>query len=169
MAMNQISLARRVLLGMAISMLLLVLVVQPALAAGPVREKLDFPPAGSFDGICDFSVGYTIIQNNEYTLTYFDASGNPVRSLTQGRLVVAFANASNPSHSVTLNISGPGWTTYNSDGSLTITFLGRSAIFLEGQIMLSSGRVVVVASDPLAIGMLVLAAGNQSNLCATLA
>jgi len=169
MTMTQISLAKRVVLGMAISMLALVLVVGPALAAGPVREKLDFPPTGSFDGICDFSVGYTIVHNDEYILTYFDASGNPLRSLTQGRLVVTFANASNPSHSVTLNISGPGWTTYNSDGSLTITFLGRAAIFLDGQIMLSSGRVVVVASDPLAVGILLLAAGNQSNLCATLA
>ena len=169
MTTNQVSQAKRALFGLALSMLALAVVVQPVLAAGPVREKLDFPPAGSFDGICDFSVGYTIMQNNEYTLTYFDGSGNPVRSLTQGRLVVAFANASNPSRSVTLNISGPGWTTYNSDGSLTITFLGRSAIFLDGQIMLSSGRVVVVASDPLAVGMLLLAAGNQSNLCATLA
>jgi hypothetical protein len=169
MTMTQISLAKRVVLGMVISMLALVLVVEPALAAGPVREKLDFPSTGSFDGICDFSVAYTIVQNNEYTLTYIDASAKPVRSLTQGRLVVTFANASKPSHRMTLNISGPGWTTYNSDGSLTITFLGRAAIFLGGQIMLSSGRVVVVASDPLAVGILLLAAGNQSNLCATLA
>jgi len=169
MTMNQISLGKRVLFGVVISVLLQAVVVQQVFAAGPIREKLDFPPTGSFDGICDFSVAYTIVQNNEYTLTFFDSSGNRVRSLTQGRLVVTFANASNPSHSMTLNISGPGWTTYNADGSLTITFLGRSAIFLEGQIMLSSGRAVVVASDPLAVGILLLAAGNQSNLCTMLA
>lgn len=169
MTTNQVSQAKRVLFGLALSMLALAVVLQPVLAAGPVREKLDFPPTGSFDGICDFSVGYAIVQNNEYTLTYVDASSNPVRLLTQGRLVVTFTNASNTSHSVTLNVSGPGWTTYNADGSLTITFLGRSAIFLEGQIMLSSGRAVVVASDPLAVGILLLAAGNQSNLCTTLA
>jgi hypothetical protein len=167
--MNQVCQAKRVLFGLVISMLALAVVVQPVSAAGPVREKLEFPPTGSFEGICDFTVDYTIVQNNEYTLTYVDASGNPVRLLTQGRLVVTMANASNPSHSVTVNISGPGWTTYNADGSLTITFLGRSAIFLGGQIMLSSGRAVVVASDPLAVGILLLAAGNQSNLCSTLA
>jgi hypothetical protein len=169
MRINQVSQAKRGLFGLVISMLALAVVVQPVLAVGPVREKLEFPPTGSFEGICDFTVDYTIVQNNEYTLTYFDASGKPVRLLTQGRLVVTMANASNPSHSMTVNISGPGWTTYNADGSLTITFLGRSAIFLDGQIMLSSGRAVVVASDPLAVGILLLAAGNQSNLCATLA
>jgi len=169
MTMTQVSLTKRVVFGIAVSMLALIVVAQPVLAAGPVREKLEFPPTGSFDGICDFSVGYTIVQNNEYTLTYVDASGNRVRSLTQGRLVVTFANASNGSQSMTLNISGPGLTTYNADGSLTIIFLGRSAIFLEGQIVLSSGRVVVVASDPLAVGILLLAAGNQSNLCTMLA
>ena len=76
---------------------------------------------------------------------------------------------SEPSHSLTVNISGPGQTVYNADGSQTITFLGNGAIFLADQIMLNSGRVVVIAPDALSVGYVVLAAGNQRNLFTMLA
>ena len=53
--------------------------------------------------------------NTEYTITWFDSANNPIRGITQGRLVVSFTNASNPANHVTLNISGPGKTTFNAE------------------------------------------------------
>ncbi|HEV2035960.1 MAG TPA: hypothetical protein VGU71_17495 [Candidatus Dormibacteraeota bacterium] len=47
--MNQISVAKRVLFGLVISVLAHAVIVLPVLAAGPVREKLDIPTTGTFD------------------------------------------------------------------------------------------------------------------------
>jgi hypothetical protein len=160
---------KRVLTALALSFVVPGMLASAVLAAGPVREKLIIPSPGTLGGICAFTVDYTIVVNGEYSITWVDASGKPVRSLTQGRLVVTFTNSAMPSHSLTLNISGPGQTVYNADGSQTITFLGNGAIFLADQIMLNSGRVVVIAPDALSVGYVVLAAGNQRNLCTMLA
>jgi len=113
-------------------------------------------------------VNFAIVVNNEFTITFFSA-GNPVSGITQGRLVVTFSNASNPSHAVTLNISGPGKATFNADGSQTIVFLGNSVVFFAGDMVLSSGRVVVLATDPLLPAQLISVSGNQRSLCAMLA
>ena len=114
-------------------------------------------------------MNFAIVVNNEFTITFFDSSGNPVSGITQGRLVVTFSNASSPSHAVTLNISGPGKTTFNADGSQTIVFLGNSVVFFAGDMVLSSGRVVVLATDPLLPAQLISVSGNQRSLCAMLA
>jgi len=103
--------------------------------------------------------------NTEYTITSFDSSNNPIRSILEGRLVVSFTNASNAANHMTLNISGPGKTTFNPDGSQTIVFLGNGVLFAADDIVFSSGRVVVVAPDPLSPGVIVSASGNQRSLC----
>jgi hypothetical protein len=159
---------KRVLSALALSLLVSVALAPAALAAGPVREKLIIPTPGTIEGICDFTVVYTVAVNNEYNKNFYDASGKLVRTLTDGRLVVTFTNATKPLNSLTLNVSGPAQTVYNADGSQTITFLGNSAIFLADQIMLSSGRVVVIAPDALSVGVVVLAAGTRHNLCTML-
>lgn len=167
--MRQMPFVKRVLLGLAASVLLGVLAAPPVAAGGPVREKLEFPPTGTFPGVCGWDVNFAIVFNNEYTLTWFDSGGHPVSQITQGRLVVTFSNASQPSHAVTLNISGPGKTTFNADGSQTIVFLGNGVAFVNGDTVLSSGRLVILATDPLLPGELVSVSGNQRSLCDMLA
>ena len=156
---------KRFLLGLSAVVILEVLAAPPVSAAEPVRQKLDIPPTGTFSGLCAFDVDYAIVVNTEYTITWFDSAGNPLRGITEGRLVVGFSNASNPAHHMTLNISGPGKTTFNADGSQTIVFLGNSLVFLADDMVLSSGRLVVVAPDPLSPGVVVSASGNQRSLC----
>jgi len=157
---------RRALPAVFILLLLQMIAAIPVSAAGqPLRQKLDFPPTGTFGGICAFDVDYAIVVNTEYITTWFDSAGNPLRAQTQGRLVVTFTNASNPAHRMTLNISGPGLTTFNADGSQTIVFYGNGLAFLEDDMILSTGRLVVVAPDPLSPGQLVSASGNQRSLC----
>ena len=167
--MIQMPSIKRLLLGL-FAVLLLEVTAAPAVdASGPVRAKLEFPPGGTFIGVCSFDLNFAIVFNNEYTITWFDSNGNPSRGLTQGRLVVTFTNGSAPSHSVTLNISGPGITTFNADGSQTIVFLGNGVAFFNGDTILSSGRLVVLATDPLLPAQLISASGNQRSLCAMLA
>ena len=167
--MIQMPFVKRLLLGL-FAVLLLEVVAAPAVgASGPVRAKLEFPPTGTFPGVCSFDVNFAIVVNNEFTITFFDSAGKPVSAITQGRLVVTFSNASSPSHAVTLNISGPGKTTFNADGSQTIVFLGNGVVFFAGDTVLSSGRLVVLATDPLLPAQLISASGNQRSLCAMLA
>jgi len=163
--MNQMPFVRRLLLGLFAVLLLEVMTAAPVFANSPVRQKLDFPPTGTFSGLCTFDVDYAIVVNTEYTITWFDSANHPIRGLTQGRLVVSFTNASNPANHMTLNISGPGKTTFNADGSQTIVFLGNSLVFTADDMVLSSGRLVVVAPDPLSPGVIVSASGNQRSLC----
>ena len=167
--MIQMPYVRRFLLAVFALLVLQLMLAVPVSAGGqPLRQKLDFPPTGTFGGICAFDVDYAIVVNTEYITTWFDSAGNPLRTETTGRLVVTFTNASNPSHHMTLNISGPGRTTFNPDGSQTIVFYGNGLAFLEHDMVLSSGRLVVVAPDPLSPGVLVSASGNQRSLCALL-
>jgi len=167
--MIQMPIVKRLLLGLFAGLVLEVMAAPAVGASGPVRAKLEIPPTGTFPGICSFDVNFAIVVNNEFTITFFDSAGNPVSGITQGRLVITFSNASSPSHAVTLNISGPGKTTFNTDGSQTIVFLGNGVVFFAVDTVLSSGRIVVLATNPLLPAQLISASGNQRSLCAMLA
>jgi hypothetical protein len=147
--------------------LALVMTAPTAAADGPQRVKLVVPP-GTISGVCTFDVDVTIVRNTEYNIVFSDSAGNPVKIITQGQLIVTFTNVSN-GNSLTLNISGPGSTTINPDGSLTIVFLGNAVLFSATDVIYSTGRVVVVAPSPLSPGTIVSASGIQRSLCALLA
>jgi len=139
-----------------------------AAAAAPVREPIVIPSPGSFAGLCSFEVDYTVVTNTSYSLVWFDAAGNPTKAITQGHLVVSFTNATNPAHTATLNISGPGQTSFNADGSETIVSDGNWIIFTDADIIYSTGRLVLVAPDPLSPGVITSATGQQRSLCSML-
>jgi hypothetical protein len=117
--------------------------------------------------LCAFDVDYTVPVNTEYNIVFFDSAGNPVKAITEGRLIVQFTNVSN-GYSLTLNISGPGIATFNPDGSQTFVFLGNGVLFTD-TILYNSGRLVLVAPDPLSPGVIVSASGQQRDLCELLA
>lgn len=154
----------KVTLPAAVAGVLLALLAQPVEAAGPMRTPLPNSP-GVVSGFCTFDINVTFPVNGEFITTFTDASGNPVRSLVDGHLVATLTNASAPNHSITVNVSGPGQIIYNADGSQTITFLGNSAIFVTKGFLLTSGRVVVRAASPTALGILLTAEGRQTNVC----
>lgn len=166
--MVQVPFVKRLLLAL-FAMLLIVMIAGPAVAAGgPMRVKLDIPSPATIGGICSFDINYSVVVNNEYNIVFFDSAGNPVKVITEGNLVVTFTNASNGS-SLTLKISGPGTTTINADGSQTIVFLGNGVLFTANDVIFSTGRVVIVAPNPLSPGTIVSATGIQRSLCAMLA
>jgi hypothetical protein len=164
--MIQMPFVKRFLLGLSGAALLAVLFAPTVLGAGPQRVKLEIPP-GTFSGLCAFDVDYTVPVNTEYNIVFFDSAGNPVKAITEGRLIVQFTNVSN-GYSLTLNISGPGIATFNPDGSQTFVFLGNGVLFTD-TILYNSGRLVLVAPDPLSPGVIVSASGQQRDLCELLA
>jgi hypothetical protein len=161
--MIRLPLVRRILVAVWAIVVLGLLTMPPVSAAAPVRVKLDLPPA-TISGLCTFDVAYVAVVNNEYNIVFSDSAGNQVKQITEGHLVLTFTDTSN-GHSLTLNISGPGITTFNPDGSQTIVFLGNGILFTNNQIILNSGRVVIVAPDALSPGVIVSASGVQRDFC----
>src|SRR5207247_3061054 len=127
---------------------LTLLTAAPASAGAPVRE---FVPAEAFDldvGPCPFIVHVEFPVNNEYSITFTDADGNPTRILIQGALFTTLTNTEN-GKSVTLNISGPGVITFGEDGSTLVTGWGNWTLFFfpgqlgpgsSGSLILNQGR-----------------------------
>jgi hypothetical protein len=66
-----------------------------------------------------------------------------------------------------LNVSGPGYFTFNPDGSFMERLEGNSVVFVPGQLILSSGRIDV-EQLPNANPVIVRTSGNQRDLCAML-
>jgi hypothetical protein len=78
-----------------------------------------FLPAGDavISGVCDFDLGITVLENNEYITTFFDQEGNVTRRLISGRFVVELRNEETD-NSIVANISGPGTITFTDDSAV---------------------------------------------------
>jgi hypothetical protein len=132
----------------------------------PQRIYAPLPQPLILSGSCSFDVDISVVKNNEYVLNFYDANGNLVRQLISGSLVVTLTNLTNH-HSITVNISGPGYATFNADGSFVQRYEGLSAIPLPKQLLLTDGRVDVeyfLNADPVVLSM----SGTQRDACAML-
>jgi len=147
---------------------LVLLSTSTALASGkPERVFAPIPQPLVVSGSCSFDVDVTVVKNNEYFKNFNDANGNLVRQLVNGSLVVTLTNLSN-GHSITVNISGPAYATFNADGSYVQKYEGLSAIFLPNLFILTSGRVDVEYfpdADPVILRM----SGSQRDVCTLIA
>jgi hypothetical protein len=156
---------------------LVMLAPAPQASARPVREFLPLPPQIELDGVCpDFGIVADILHNTEYSLTFSDRNGDPVRSITTGRLVVRLTNPDS-GVSIVRNISGPGETVFHADGSTTLTARGTWFLFyFEGQLapdgtptsFVNSGRVVI-DTDADGVSTIRSQVGVAEDVCETLA
>jgi hypothetical protein len=154
------------------------LAVVVGLALWPGRAWADTPdrlPIPSADlsipaGACPFPVSFHVLENNEYTIDFFDDDGNKVRTIIQGQVVLEITNLATGA-SVIRNVSGPGTITYAD-----LMFVGRgSQLFFffpgdlgpgtPGSMFINRGRVVEYLGEPRKI---ISQTGVQENLCATL-
>ena len=76
-----------------------------AAATQPTRELLP-PPDGLLDTSCGYEILVTFPVQREYVKTFVDRTGNAVKMLITGHLVVTFMNTGTD-ESLTANISGP--------------------------------------------------------------
>ena len=135
---------RRVGTVAILSSLMLIASAAPAAAAGPTREFLPAPEFIEFAAgdLCDFPVRIDVLVNKEYGTTFFDAAGQPTRTLVSGRLILRLVNL-DTSKSIVVNASGPGLVVYEGD-NIRVTLRGRSLIFLPSDhlLYLNTGQVV---------------------------
>ncbi len=110
-----------------------------AMAGGPERVPAPVPDPLFFE--CpDFTMMATFPANQEYALIFTYPDGSAEAIIT-GRLVVTFTNLSN-NKSLTANISGPGFNTFNADGSMVLVMNGLGS---DG-FSVSAGHVVITVS-----------------------
>jgi hypothetical protein len=135
---------RRVGTVVILSTLMLAVLATPAAAAKPTREFLPAPEFIEFAAgeLCAFPVRIDVLINKEYGTTFFDAAGQPTRTIVAGRLVLRLVNV-DTSKSVVVNASGPGLVVYEGD-NIRVTLRGRSLIFLPSDhlLYLNTGQVV---------------------------
>jgi hypothetical protein len=150
-----------------------VLTPTPASAGAPVRE---FLPAAPFDldGPCPFVVHAEFPVNNEYTITFTDADGNPTRIIIEGSLFTTLTNTETD-ESVTLNISGPGVITFGADGSTLLNAWGNWTIFFfpgqlgpgsPGSFILNQGRMEILTAANGFDQQILSQSGKQTDVCA---
>jgi hypothetical protein len=129
---------------------------------------------GVIGDICSFDVAVNILENKEFTTSFFDDEGNLVRQILTGHFVVELVNLSNPDNSMIVNVSGPGIFTFEGE-TTTIETGGQWFIAIPagdlgpdepGIFVLTSGRwVVEITSDGTSI---VSRSGATQDVCALL-
>jgi hypothetical protein len=143
-----------------------------AVAQAPDREPIPTADLSLDVGPCPipFSVSFHVLENNEYTIDFFDDQGIKVRTIIQGRVVLEITNT-DTGVSIVRNVSGPGTITYADQ-----LFVGRgSQLFFffpdelgpgtPGSMFINRGRVVEYLGEPRKI---ISQTGVQEDLCATL-
>lgn len=155
------------------------LALLPGRAVADAPDRVPIPTADlSFDvGPCPipFSVSFHVLENNEYTIDFFDDQGIKVRTIIQGRVVLEITNT-DTGVSIVRNVSGPGTITYADQ-----MFVGRGSglyfFFPEdlgpgtpGSMFINHGRVVEFLGDPEKDipPRIISQTGVQEDLCATL-
>lgn len=161
---------RRVLALASSAALALAVAASPALAAHPTREYLPLPDSIDLAAgdACDFPVRIDILVNREYGVTFADDSGNVVRQLISGALIIGLTNTDND-RSITIDISGPAQFIVHADGSSTFILRGNSLPIVPGMLYRTTGTVVqefdaggnLLGTSP--------ATGTETDLCPALA
>jgi hypothetical protein len=141
----------------------------------PTRQ---FIPASPFtlSGVCSFDVHIDFLANKEYATILVDHAGNPTAILTTGVLKVSLTNLSN-GKSLDLNISGPGRSVTNPDGSATLTSWGPWLWFIapgdlpnySPRMFFISGQMVAQFNSDGHLTALQIIGGTTQDMCVALA
>ena len=140
---------RTIIVGVAIAASL-VLVPTSAQAMPPTREPLVYEDFVLADH-CSFNNGVEFLQNLEVVTTYYDASGDVVRTSITGTLKVRLTNLDDPQHSMLFNISGPSQVRILPDGTSELIATGASIqLYITnrpGELLLVHGRFIAHVTD----------------------
>jgi hypothetical protein len=149
------------------------------LAAMEHRVPYDQQPFRVSDTRCGFFVDVTIVADREYIVRTVTNSDGTVTERVTGHLVETLTNVSDPSKSVTLNVSGPFTVQLRPDGSAVfvdaqgpnVSFFSQASQNRFGVpgILYSTGRLVRTfdAAVPHPVTSVSLS-GNGTDVCALL-
>jgi hypothetical protein len=136
----------------------------------PTTEPVPFPaegielPAGAF---CDFDLFVEAIRNTELAKTFPPYEDGSYLQIVTGQLWIRVTRLGSDA-SVDLKISGPVRFIYYLDGSINVTFFGRSLPVQPGQFLVTSGRIVQLW-HPDGSSELLPASGHDFDVCALIA
>jgi hypothetical protein len=116
------------LISIPLALVALVILAGPASAGAPTREFVPAPDFTVDPGPCPFALDIHTVADQEYSLTFTDANGNPVRQIVTGLLVVQIANHDTGT-SIVRNISGPGQSQFFADGTAILSASGTWLFF----------------------------------------
>ena len=135
-----------------------------AWADTPDRQPIPTEDLSIPSGACPFPVSFHVVTNNEHTITWFDAEGNPVRTIIQGQVVLEITNTETGT-SVIRNVSGPGTINFAD-----LLFVGRgSQLFFFFPDELGPGTPGSMFINRLGEPRKIISqTGVQEDLCATL-
>ena len=128
---------RRVATCLALMIGAIIAMATPASAIQPVRFQPGPAPDLTLEGVCDFPVLLHDAINTVTITDFYDQEGNLVREQLNGRILEEVSRLDalgNPVETITQNISGPGFVTFDEDGT---TFTGRGpsvVFFLPGEL-----------------------------------
>jgi hypothetical protein len=155
---------RRVATFFTMLALLALIAVPVAAADKPTREFVPAPSEFTIDSsICGFDVLVEVLTNNQYAITFSNGMTTVV-----GALSVRLTNLDDPTHSIVLNIPGPGF--FDESGALKATgpwlFFFFPGDLGPGSPGVLAYTVGLVRFDESGLHPL---AGRQVDLCAALA
>jgi hypothetical protein len=107
-------------------------------ATPPTREPISFADR-DFLGVCSFGVHRTVLVNRSVVTTF--SNGN---KLTTGTFKERLTNLST-GKSIDVNASGPILAVFNEDGSSTEYLRGRQFVRPPGELLITTGLVVLAA------------------------
>ena len=144
---------------------------------GPTRPRTVAVATGhrAAGRLPDLDIVADILVNREYALTWSDANGDPIRTITTGTLKVRLTNPDN-GVSILRNISGPGTTTFHEDGSSTLRARGTWFFFFFADqlgarsppMSIVNTGTIVIDTFPDGTQAIRSHTGQQEDVCATL-
>jgi hypothetical protein len=159
----------RRILALATAATLALALAAPAAAVGPTREYLPLPATidlAAGEG-CSFPVRIDVLVNREYGVTFADASGDLLRQLVSGTLIIGLTNVDND-RSITIDISGPAEFVVHADGSSTFTLRGNSMPLDPGGLFRTTGTVVQEYDSDGNLLSTTQTAGTRTDICAAI-
>jgi hypothetical protein len=133
-----------------------------ASATPPTHEPISFADR-TFSGQCSFSVFRHVLENNSVLTTF--SNGN---QLTTGTFKERLTNVSTGKF-IDVNASGPILAVFHEDGSSTEHLRGRQFVRPPGELLITTGNVVVERDTTGAIVGFTQLSGTSQDVCELLA
>jgi hypothetical protein len=107
------------------------------------------------------------VLEREYGVTFADASGDLLRQLVSGTLIIGLTNVDN-GRSITIDISGPAEFVVHADGSSTFTLRGNSMPIAPDGLFRTTGTVVQEYDSEGNLLSTTQTAGTRTDVCAAI-
>jgi hypothetical protein len=153
---------KRLVTGLAAAAAAVLVSAPLASAIPPTHEPISFPDR-TFSGQCSFDVHREVLVNRSVLTTF--SNGN---QLTTGTFKERLTNLSTGEF-IDVNASGPILAVFEEDGSSTEFLRGRQFVRPFGQLLITTGKVIVERDpDGVIVGFTQLG-GTSQDVCELLA